>query len=75
MTIKYPVQVGLSNGLDGTYPVIDSDCNDVAICDTKALAKTIANALNAMNEFPYVGSDTDNVEEWEKRYFPSRYAE
>jgi len=61
--IKYPVRIGFYNRLDGTHSVIDSDTNDIAICDTEKLAETIVNALNALNEFP--DDETLRDERWE----------
>jgi hypothetical protein len=52
--IKYPVRT-----INGNSLIEDYNGNPIVFCLTKEIAESVANALNAMNEYP-VPFKTDN---------------
>lgn len=63
--INYPVRVQPSENSDGKFCVVDRNGEvDVAVCDWEEDAKTIANALNAMDEAPKPSLDTTTWSSW-----------
>jgi hypothetical protein len=77
--IKYPVRVEPHTIQKGRqdFLIISSEENSeiLAMAYREDVANTLVNALNAMHEFPYVGCDIANIEEWEKTHFPERYSD
>lgn len=78
-----PVRVEVPDYSTGKYSisdsagfcVIDSAGNDVVLCQDRDAANTIANALNAVAEFPImaVGSSWANTAliPWTNKFFPA----
>ena len=75
--IKYPVRVRVPDYDNGKYSIsdsngfviVDSSDNDITLCQNKENANTIANALNAMNEFPGIFDETPvEISAWAKKH-------